>query len=141
VYVYVTVVAELVFVQPGHDSAPKAAVLLTVAPFRSVYDVTGKVRVVPAQPPVTLHDSDNVNVVAAPAATDAVPGLIATLAVPAADAPSAGSATPSVTSDTLTSAARSVRVPRRPLPDRPEKTVRALPRNTSSPIHESCADS
>jgi hypothetical protein len=95
--VYVTVVADAVRVQPVHDIAPNAAAFVTVLPRRFVYDVTGKVIVVLAQPPVTPHVIESVRTLGAPARTVVDEAEIPTLAVPAADAACAGNVAPITT--------------------------------------------
>lgn len=64
----------------------------------------GKMTLVPAQPPLTLHDRESVSVVAAPLGIVVVSGVIATLAAPAANAgPALGlSSVPASTISTAT---------------------------------------
>ena len=104
----------VVSVQFAQESAPNWAESLTEAPVRSVYEVTGIVIVVSAQPPVTLHDNARVIVVVEPAVTDTAAGLIAMLAVPAARADAPGKTAPNrATRAKLATPATQRRGPRR----------------------------
>jgi hypothetical protein len=114
-----------VLVHPEQERAPNWAESLTEVPVRSVYVVTGNVIVVAAQPPVTLHDSDRVNVVVPPAGTVTVDGLIPTLAPPAAEAPAPGKTTArSATKVRLSRPARTGRNRRLPVGGVPGNTPR-----------------
>jgi hypothetical protein len=74
-----------VFVTPAQELAPTHAAKSAVPP-SPVIAVDGNETVVPAQPPLLLHDRASVYVTATPLAVELVAGVIAMLGPPAANA-------------------------------------------------------